>query len=92
MWKKRNLTVLGKITVVKTILLSKLTHLFISLPSPSKVYIKALETIFYNYILKGKRNYTSHIYQIIFILYEPILYKNYTTYEVIIRESACIFS
>ena len=54
MWKKRNLTVLGKITVVKTILLSKLTHLFISLLSPSKVYIKALETIFYNYIWGSK--------------------------------------
>ena len=24
------------------------------------------------YILKGKRNYTSHIYQNYFILYEPI--------------------
>ena len=35
MWNKRNLTVLGKITVVKTILLSKLTHLLISLPSPN---------------------------------------------------------
>ena len=27
-WTKRNLSVLGKITVVKTILISKLTHLF----------------------------------------------------------------
>ena len=47
---KMTLTVLGKITVVKTILLSKLTHLLISLPSPNKVYIKALETMLYNYI------------------------------------------
>ena len=47
-WKKRNLTVLGKITVVKTILLSKLTHLFISLPSPDSHYIKTLETLFFN--------------------------------------------
>ena len=59
MWKKRNLTVLGKITVVKTILLSKLAHLFISLPSPSKVYIKALETIFYNYIWGSKTDRVS---------------------------------
>ena len=54
MWNKRNLTVLGKITVVKTILLSKLTHLLISLPSPNKVYIKALETMLYNYIWGSK--------------------------------------
>ena len=54
MWNKRNLTVLGKITVVKTILLSKLSHLLISLPSPNKVYIKALETMLYNYIWGSK--------------------------------------
>ena len=56
MWNKRNLTVLGKITVVKTILLSKLTHLLIpvSLPSPNKVYIKALETMLYNHIWGSK--------------------------------------
>ena len=54
MWNKRNLTVLGKITVVKTILLSKLTHLLISLPSPNKEYIKALETMLYNYIWGSK--------------------------------------
>ena len=55
MWKKRNLTVLGKIAVVKTILLSKLKHIFISLPSPSK----ALETIFYNYIWGSKTDRVS---------------------------------
>ena len=54
MWNKRNLKVLGKRTVVKTILLSKLTHLLISLPSPNKVYIKVLETMLYNYIWGSK--------------------------------------
>ena len=53
MEKTKSKTVLGKITVVKTILLSKLTHL-ISLPSPNKVYIKALETMLYNYIWGSK--------------------------------------
>ena len=54
MWNKRNLTVLGKITVIKAILLSKLTQLLIRLPSPNKVYIKALETMLYNYICGSK--------------------------------------
>ena len=39
-WKKRNLTTLGKITVVKTLLLPKFTHLFTSLPKPSHETIK----------------------------------------------------
>ena len=51
--------VLGKITVVKTILLSKLTHLFISLQSPSKMFIKVLETMFYNYIWGSKTDRVS---------------------------------
>lgn len=49
-WRKRNLTVMGKITVVKTILLSKLTHLFISLPKPKEEIIKELETMLFHFI------------------------------------------
>ena len=33
-WNRRNLTPLGKITVIKSLLLSKLVHLFTSLPNP----------------------------------------------------------
>ena len=55
-WKKRNLTVLGKITVAKTILLSKITHLLISIPSPSKIVIKKLETLLFKYIWNDKND------------------------------------
>ena len=34
-WKRRSLTPLGKITIVKSLLLSSLNHLFISLPTPN---------------------------------------------------------
>ena len=34
-WGNRHLTALGKVTIVKTLLLSKLNHLFLSLPSPN---------------------------------------------------------
>ena len=53
-WDKRNLTVLGKVTVVKTILLSKITHLLISLPSLDTNFTKKLEHILFNYVWGGK--------------------------------------
>ena len=53
-WKRRIISPLGKITVVKSILLPKLTHLFISLPNPSDMKIKELEKMFYKYIWNEK--------------------------------------
>ena len=35
-WSKRKLTPFGRITVLKTIIISKLKHLFIALPNPTK--------------------------------------------------------
>ena len=42
-WNKRFLTPLGKVTVVKTFLLSKFNHLFLSLPNPDICYLKDLK-------------------------------------------------
>ena len=53
-WSKRNLTPLGRITVVKTLLLSKVTHLFISLPNPSSELITHLDKLFAQFIWRGK--------------------------------------
>ena len=39
-WSKRHIIPLGKITVIKSLLLPKLTHLFIALPRPSEQWIK----------------------------------------------------
>ena len=39
-WSKRHLTPLGKIAVIKTLALSKLNHLFLSIPSPRKDIFK----------------------------------------------------
>ena len=35
-WRARGLTPLGKIVVIKSLMLSKITHLFLSLPNPSE--------------------------------------------------------
>ena len=50
MWSKRNLTVLGRVTVVKSLLLSKLTFFILSIPNPPINTIKDLNTMFFNFI------------------------------------------
>lgn len=54
MWKQRNLTIFGKITLLKTHALSQITYLFSVLPSPSKAFFKQLETILFNFIWNNK--------------------------------------
>ena len=49
-WKRRKLTPFGKIAVVKSILVPTLTHLFLSLPSPTKEYIKRISDNLYNFV------------------------------------------
>ena len=53
-WKKRYLTPFGKITIIKTLLLSKLNHLFLTLPSPSQKFFKEINSILYKYIWNDK--------------------------------------
>ena len=52
-WKRRYLTPLGKITVIKTLLLPILNHLFISLPNPDDTKIKCINSIFYEFLWNG---------------------------------------
>ena len=49
-WKKRFLTPLGKITVIKTLILSKLNHLFMSIPNPDQCVINKLQSTFFKFI------------------------------------------
>ena len=53
-WSKRHLTPLGKIVVVKTILLFKLNHLFSSLPTPTNSSLKELNDIFFKFLWSNK--------------------------------------
>ena len=47
-WKWRKLTLQGKITIMKTLALSKLAHLLIVLPNPPKWFTKQINTLFSN--------------------------------------------
>ena len=42
-WSKRKLTLPGRITVIKSLILSKFTHLFLALPNPPGIFQKLLE-------------------------------------------------
>ena len=53
-WSKRNLTVLGKISIIKSLLLPKLIHMILSLPNPSTEYVTRINSLFYRFIWQNK--------------------------------------
>ena len=53
-WSGRDLTPLGKITLIKTFALSQLVYLFTVLPNPPSSYITELNRILFNFIWNGK--------------------------------------
>ena len=55
-WNKRFLTPFGKVTVIKTLAIAKLTYLFMNLPDPDVNFITTLESEFYKFLWDGKKN------------------------------------
>ena len=53
-WSFRYLTPFGKATVVKSLGLSKLSHIALVLPDPSKDMVKRIESMFYRFVWGGK--------------------------------------
>ena len=51
-WSKRLLTPLGRITVIKSLALSKINHLILALPNPSTKIFDELQKMFYGYLWK----------------------------------------
>ena len=49
-WLLRNITPIGRIKVVKSLALSKITHILLSLLSPNPVYLEKLDKMFTNFI------------------------------------------
>jgi hypothetical protein len=49
-WSIRILTVLGRITVLKSLILPKLVHLLTALPNPSEKLLKHINTLFFKFI------------------------------------------
>ena len=53
LWKGRNLTLLGKITLIKAFALSKLVYPFSVFPSPPEDFFKRLDQILYDFVWNG---------------------------------------
>ena len=49
-WRRRNLSLIGKVTVIKSLFLSKLVHILTALPNPTEEDIKRINRIFYKFI------------------------------------------
>ena len=66
-WQKRYITPIGRITVIKSILISQLNHLFLALPNPADSIILELERLIYSFLWQGqpriKRKVISKDYQ-----------------------------
>ena len=52
-WGKRHITPIGKITVLKTLVLPLLNHILMSIPNPSTAYCKELEKLFSSFVWNG---------------------------------------
>ena len=46
-WNTRSLTTYGKVVIVRSLLLSKITHILLSLPTPSDVALSQLDQLFF---------------------------------------------
>ena len=53
-WEKRNLTVLGRVVVIKSLVLPKLSYVAQMLPNPGKEYVKEVDDILYKYTWNNK--------------------------------------
>ena len=54
MWRRRFLTPFGKINVIKSLLLPKITHLLISLPNPDTEILNIIGGISYDFLWTGR--------------------------------------
>ena len=54
-YKRRNLTIIGKVTVVKTLVLPQIVHMLSVLPSPEKGYLNKLNEMISLFIWNNKK-------------------------------------
>ena len=53
-WSKRLIMSIGKITVLKSLAASKLTHLLTNLPDPSEDFLRELDKMFFEFLWNGR--------------------------------------
>ena len=68
-WNNQILSPIGKITVIRSLIISKLNHLFLTIPSPRKTTLQQLTSNLYSFIWdnkpdKVKRDVISQVYEL----------------------------
>jgi hypothetical protein len=63
MWLKRQITPLGRVAILKSLILSKLTYLWILLPNPPDDFIQSLQKLCNNFVWKGNDKISRKIAQ-----------------------------
>ena len=53
--KMRNISLIGKVLIIKALLVSKISYLFATITNPSESFIKELERVLYQFLWHGKR-------------------------------------
>ena len=53
-WRGRDLTLIGKITIIKTLMISKIIHILLSLPRPCEESFERIEIFFHNFLWQDK--------------------------------------
>ena len=53
-WQSRNLTLIGKITLIKSLFISKFIHILLSLPSPQDNLFDKIDSLFIKFLWNGK--------------------------------------
>ena len=55
-WSRKNLTPFGRITVIQSLVISKITLLLMNLPDPEEIFFKELNKLLYNFLWNGKND------------------------------------
>ena len=55
-WNRRDLTVLGKVTIIKSLIYSQFSYLAIPLIKPPKSLIKSIDTLTFHFLWGCKRD------------------------------------
>ena len=55
-WSLRTITPLGRVAILKSLILSKLIHLWILLPDPPDNFVKDLQKICFQFVWNGKQD------------------------------------
>ena len=53
-WSKRSLTLFGKVTIIKSLIVPQLTYLLSVLPNPEQNYLKDIDSLIFNFLWDNK--------------------------------------